>query len=140
MKCAGVKDNSRCLNCKYSDCITDVFGNLPEYEVRKIMLNRQRCREYYARHREERLAKYKTPEERKKRYGYVLKWRANNHERMLEQQKRYHAKHREELKKKHAEYYQAHKEEIKAKNRENYRRKRDEQGRSAERSPDTVEG
>lgn len=112
MKCPGVKDNSRCLKCKYTDCITDVFGNLPEYEVRRIMQNRQRCREYYIRHRDELLAKNNTPELKKKRYEYVLKWRAENHERMLEQQKRYRERHKEEIKRKRAEYYWTHHDEI----------------------------
>lgn len=126
MKCKGIKDPKKCLQCPYPDCIADEFGNLPQYAVDKIEKNRQSCKEYYERHKEELKAKRQTPEAKKKIRERAVQWRLNNPEKYKEQVRKYNKKNRKRRKEINAEYYEKHREERCAKMREYYWRKKGE--------------
>lgn len=125
-----------CENCKHEDCVlpedwrkkanqANWLKNNPDYFANYRKENRQLLREkgkdYYAQHRDERLTYQKEhrskPEVKAQRAAYDKEYRKTHPEIEREKKRRYNERHRDKVLEQKKAYYEAHKDEINAKRR-----------------------
>lgn len=102
----------KCNTCKNTLSITD-FGDTSKKIHKKCIKCREKCKEYYEKHKKEILQK-------------VKKYYEQNKIKIIEQHKEYRKQNEEEIKRKGRTYYEQHKEETKEKRKEYFKRYRRE--------------